>query len=302
MAPPTPAPQELADLYDPKTVVLPASFGDSLADKPRVYQRMRQMLWNQLGEEEVREGIAHYWALCSMQDLFFGELLQALDATGQKDDTMVVFAGDHGDFCYAHGLCSLGIPSFREVYNVPAVIRWPAGIENPGRAVDEFVSLADFAPTFLDLAGREPEDRLTGRSLSPFLFDEPAADWPDHWCSQSNGNEVYFTQRIVQTKEHKYVANWFDFDEMYDLASDPHEMHNLAFPGPDRLVAGRAAPVSSAGACSPWPHLSPELEATRRDLLKRMWRFAYREEDTIFNAFAPVALAAYGPMIAFDKA
>jgi len=292
----TAVPRQLADLYDPDRIELPENFHDPMLDKPRVYQRMRNMLWGQLTEGEARHGLAHYYALCSMQDYYLGLLLDALDKTGQADDTLVVFLADHGDLGYQHGLADLGIPAFRPMYHIPAVMRWPRGIEQPGRVADEFVSIADFAPTFVELADRQPSDRLTGRSLLPFLCGQDPTDSPDFWCTQTKGNETYFTQRIVQTRRWKYVVNWFDFDEMYDLENDPHELRNLAFP-----AEGCSPPVDADGRTqsatfTPWPHLSPELEAVRRDLLARLWRFAQREAAIIFAAFPPVAMPPSGPL------
>jgi len=297
MGPSTPVPADIANLYNPKDVSLPASFGDMMHDKPRVYQRMRFQIWGQLTEDEVRESIAHYWALCTLQDRYLGEILSALESTGQAEDTLVVFLADHGDYLFAHGLRCLGIPSFREVYNIPVVMRWPRGIRNPGRNVSAFISLADLAPTFLELAGCTSEDRLTGRSMVFFLQDETPADWCDAWYSQTKGNEVYYTQRIVQTARWKYVCNWFDFDELYDLQADPHEMTNLAFPVEIPSSMGKITPQTTSRAFTPWPPLSSHLESVRRELLSRMWRFARRENDIIFNAYPPVALSPYGPVV-----
>lgn len=295
MGPSTDVPADIAELYDPKDVSLPASFWDMMNDKPRVYQRMRYQIWGQLTEEEVRESIAHYWAVCTLQDRYLGDILSALDATGQSDNTLMLFLSDHGDYMFAHGLRCLGIPSFREVYHVPAIMRWPRGIANPGREVDEFLSHADFAPTFLELADCSPKDRLTGQSLVSFLMDETPEDWPDAWYSQTKGNEVYYTQRIVQTKKWKYVCNWFDFDELYDLEADPHEMVNLAFPSGFPTEPVSASEVTSQ-SFSPWPPLPLHLDEVRRKLLGKMWRFARSENDIIFNGYPPVALAPYGPV------
>jgi len=294
-------PAELLDLYDPREIPLPASFNDTLSDKPRIYQRMRRQLWDQLTEEEAREVLAGYWALCSLQDRYLGDILAALDASGQAENTLVVLVSDHGEFGFAHGLLEIGIPSFREVYHVPAILRWPRGIHAPGRTVDEFVSLADFAPTFLELAGCAADVRFTGRSLAPFLRGEKPDAWPDAWYSQTKGNEVYYTQRIVQTRDYKYVCNWFDFDEMYDLRADPHELVNIAFP--KDLLPSRGTGETTRGRYTPWPHLPPEVESVRQGLLARMWQFARREEDIIFNGYLPVALAPYGPLVGLtDKA
>jgi arylsulfatase A-like enzyme len=262
-------PEKFVKLYDPAEIPLPASYRDTLKDKPRIYQRHRRQLWDQLSEAEVRESIAHYYAYCTMEDAMFGELLDALDATGQADNTLVIFLSDHGDYCGDHGLYLKGIPAFREAYHVPCIMRWPAGIVEPNREVDAFVSLADFAPTFLALAGIDDPHYRTGQSLLPFLHNEPPRDWRDAQHTQCNGVELYYTQRSVTTKEFKYVYNGFDFDEFYDLRTDPHELVNVA----DR----------------------PEYQEAKQALVRKMWQFAAQEEDIIFNPYGTVALAPWGP-------
>lgn len=262
-------PERYVKRYDPSQIELPASYRDTLEDKPRIVQRQRRQLWDQLSEDEIRDAIAHYWAYCTMMDDLFGEVLAALDATGQADDTLVIFMSDHGDYMGAHGLFLKGVAAFREAYHVPCIMRWPKGIANPGRVVEDFISLADFAPTFLELGGASAPGDLTGRSLVPFLHDSPPTDWPDAIYSQFNGVELYYTQRSVATQTHKYVYNGFDFDELYDLAADPHEMVNLAD--------------------------NPAYAHIKHDLVQRMWRFAAREADMIFNPYGTVALAPWGP-------
>ncbi len=79
-------------------------------------------------------------------DDMFGKIMRKLDDSGRRDDTLVLYVSDHGDYCGDHGLFAKGVPSFRGAYNVPAVIRWPNGIKSSGRRIGKFVSLADFAP------------------------------------------------------------------------------------------------------------------------------------------------------------
>lgn len=267
-------PEKFVRMYDPATIPLPASYADTLEDKPRLYQRQRRQLWDQLSEDEVRESIAHYWAYCTLEDTLLGEVLDALDASGQAADTLVIFLSDHGDYCGDHGLYLKGAPAFREAYHVPCIMRWPNGIVNPCRTVDEFITLADFAPTFLELGAVDGSEPMTGRSLAPFLRDETPAAWPDAVHTQFNGVELYYTQRSVTTKEHKYVYNGFDFDELYDLRIDPHEMVN------------RAA--------------DPAYGEIKRKLVRKMWEFAAREQDMIFNPYGTVALAPWGPADALE--
>jgi arylsulfatase A-like enzyme len=265
--------QQYLDLYDLDDVPLPPSYADDLADKPAIYRRMRDMTFGQLSEREVREAIRHFWAYCSYLDDLFGRLLYTLEKTGQRDNTLVLYCSDHGDYCGEHGLFAKGIPSFRGAYHVPAVVRWPTFVEDPGRRVDELVSLADFAPTFLEVAELTAGRSFTGASLVPFLRGETPTGWRDELHTQCNGVELYYTQRSVMTKEFKYVFNGFDWDELYDLRADPNEMKNLAH--------------------------DPAYEAITRNLCRRMWQFAYQEDDTVINPYITVGLAPYGPAEAF---
>jgi arylsulfatase A-like enzyme len=268
-------PQRFIDLYNLDEVPLPPNFSDTLEDKPRLYRRMRRMRWGQLSERETRDAIRHFWAYCSYLDDLFGKVLSALDATGQADNTLVLYCSDHGDYCGDHGLFSKGIPCFRGAYHVPAVMRWPSGIKNPNRRVDEFVSVADIAPTFLELAGVQTDRYFTGMSLVPFLRAEKPSEWRDEIHTQCDGVELYVTQRSVMTKEYKYVFNGFDEDELYDLTKDPHEMHNLAD--------------------------DPEYDAIKREMCGRLWRFARKEKDRTHSSYITVGIAPYGPADAFRE-
>lgn len=290
-------PKHFVDMYDLKSIELPPNFRDTLEDKPRIYQRMRYQYWAQLSDEEVRQSILHYWAKTTMQDALFGFLLDTLEQTGQSENTMVVYLSDHGDYAAAHGLWAKGVPSFREGYNIPTVIRWPRGIANPGRQVDAFVSTTDFAPTFLEAAGiPSSEYQMSGASLLPWLQGNSPDDWRDAIFGQLNGVELYYTQRIVMTKDYKYVYNGFDYDELYDLKHDPHEMVNLAFPDVKQSRAMvEQGKGHSYGNDVAWPPLHSGLADIRRDLLKRMWKFAQTHKDQIFNPYITVAMAPYGP-------
>jgi arylsulfatase A-like enzyme len=291
---PNPAvPEDILALYDIDDIAPPASFADDLTDKPNVYRRMRSQYWDQLSEEEVRRAMAQYWANCTLQDRYVEEILTALDETGQADDTLVVFLSDHGERNFAHGMQGMATASFREGYEVPLMMRWPAGIRNTGRHVDAFVNISDVLPTLLEVAGLPVPDGLTGRSLMPFLHGETPADWRDDWCSQNDGHEIPIAQRAVTTRQWKYVYNAFDFDELYDLEADPDEMINLAHPD-------RWADVPAPDLVGPWPPLPRELDDVRKEMLIRLWRFALKENDNIFNGYLASSLVPYGPMIALE--
>ncbi|MCJ7701889.1 MAG: sulfatase-like hydrolase/transferase [Anaerolineales bacterium] len=268
-------PQKYLDLYDLQEVPLPASYSDDMVGKPGIYQRMRNQIFGQLSDKESRDAIRHFWAYCTYLDDLFGQILEALDKSGQQENTLVLYCADHGDYCGEHGLFTKGIPCFRGAYHLPAIIRWPQGITDPGRQVDAFVSLADFAPTFLEVAGLPPDRNFTGASLLPFLHGRVPDNWRDDIHTQCNGVELYYTQRSVTTKDFKYTFNGFDFDELYDLRVDPDEMNNLVD--------------------------DPEYEAVKGEMCARMWRFAYQEADSAINPYITVGLAPYGPAEAFRE-
>ena len=134
------------------------------------------------------------------------------------------------------------------------------------------VSLADFAPTFVQASGEPVPHYGAGRSLVPFLRDAPPASWRQEMCGQVNGVESYFTQRSIWTKDLKYVYNPFDYDELYDLRKDPDEMVNLSD--------------------------SPVYRDAKLDLVRRMWRFAHEQDDglAISGTYITVSLAPEGPI------
>ena len=271
------APKKYLDLYDLADVRLPESFADEMGDKPRYYQKLRKMHFAPLGERKTRDAMRHFWAMCTYLDDLFGRLLCTLDETGQANDTVVLYLSDHGDYNGDHGLFHKGVPCFRGAYHVPAVVRWPAGLRHPGRAVDELVSLADFAPTFLDLAGVRADRYFTGRSLMPFLCGETPEGWRDFLCTQCDGVENYFTQRSIWTRDYKYTYNGFDYDEFYDLRKDPHEMVNRFEEAQYREVI--------------------------HDLTRKMWRFAYEEADHLGSSghYVTISTAPWGPIEAFKE-
>lgn len=262
-------PEEFAVMYNPDTIELPPNYEDDMLDKPRIYQRMRKV-FSQLSEQEVKESIAHYWGYCTMVDRMFGEVVDALEHNGQLDNTMIVFVSDHGEHAGAHGLYCKGISTFDEGYRVPFIISSPKLVHNPNRAVEEFVTLMDVAPTLIELTGSKPLTKCSGHSLVPFLNDEMPETWRDSIYTQCNGTELYYINRMVRTKAYKFVYNPTDFDELYHLEEDPHELVNIA----DR----------------------PGNELIVKEMYAKMWSHAFQSEDNCFVQYIPVTTGEYGPV------
>jgi arylsulfatase A-like enzyme len=269
------APRRFLDLYKDAKIELPRSFSDDLTDKPNFYRRTRQ-LFDQLSEQEQREALRHYYAFCSFEDDLFGRVLNALQATGQAENTIVMFCSDHGDYAAEHGLWCKGVPCFRGAYHVPMIVRWPKQIVRPGRNVDALVSLADVAPTLLDAAGIGCTRAMAGKTLIPFLRDDPPGHWRDALFTQTNGNELYGIQRSIFTKDFKFVYNGFDFDELYDLRHDPDEMRNLAD--------------------------DPRHKDLMLQMMRRIWEFSHETGDLCTNSYIMVRFPQCGPAVVFQNA
>ncbi|MDL2233110.1 sulfatase-like hydrolase/transferase [Ruminococcaceae bacterium OttesenSCG-928-L11] len=267
-------PQRFLDLYPEDSLPLPDTFDDAMEDKPALYRRTRSR-YSQLTREEHRESVRRFYAFCSYEDYLFGQVMDALEASGRKENTLVLYCSDHGDYVGEHGLWAKGLPCFRGAYDICSMAGG-AGITNPDRDCAAPVSLADWAPTFLELAGIEVERTFAGRSLVPFLQGREPADWREDCFTQTNGNEVYGIQRAVWNRKWKYVFNSFDFDELYDLERDPGELHNLIYrPDPEN---SDYAPVV-------------------KEMCHKLWRFAWETHDNCVNPYIMTALAPFGPGI-----
>lgn len=275
-------PRNFLDWY-PDLPPLPDSFADPMTDKPALYRRIRDV-FDQLSEREHREALRHYLAFCSYEDYLFGQVLAALEASGQAENTVVIFLSDHGDYTAEHGLWCKGLPVFDPAYHIPAAVRMPGA--KGGHEVHALVSLADFAPTILELAGLPTENYgFPGASLVPFLKGEVPDVWRDALFFQTNGNEIYANQRMIRTSRWKLVRNSFDYDELYDLQEDPDEMHNLL----------ASACVSRGGSRVP-----EEYKTLVRELYRKMWTFNLDNDDAMLNEYIFTALAQYGPRVAFN--
>jgi arylsulfatase A-like enzyme len=264
-------PRSFLDWYNDQEVQLPESFDDPMADKPALYRRTRQV-FSQLTREEHCDALRHYLAFCSYEDSLFGNLLATLKEANAYEETLVIFVSDHGDYAGDHGLWCKGLPAFLSAYHIPAVVKMPGHGGPRGVVCDALVSLADFGPTLSDVAGLPVRDDVFGTSLLPFLVGEPSAPRRESLVFQTNGNEIYGIQRSVLTDDWRFVFNGFDFDELYDMRSDPDQMVNLA--------------------------MRPEFRPVVHEMYRLLWNFALTHGDHLVNDYIFTALADFGPAIA----
>ena len=218
--------REYYERYASAEIAKPASFDDDLRGKPNVLRRM-QRVWDELTWDDFAEATRCFYAVCTGIDAQVGRVLDALERTGQADNTVIVYLVDHGDLMGAHRLLTKGITPYEEVYNIPLIVRDPASRAS-GADCDRIVSLGDVCPTVLERAGLDPFELGHFRSLVPLLSDPTGLGWTDEAYAEFHGQRYFYTQRILWRDRLKYVMNAYDFDEMYDLAADPAELRNVA--------------------------------------------------------------------------
>ena len=164
-----------------------------------------------------------------------GRLFEALERSGQLDDTVILFLGDNGFFFGEHGIGPDRRFPYEEGIRSPLVMRYPRKIE-AGSRHRELVILQDLAPTLIELARGRPGAHIQGRSLLPLLAGR-ARGWRksiliEYWAENAYPWLVGMTYRAVRTARHKYIkwvnrARNGELDELYDLDRDPYEIDNV---------------------------------------------------------------------------
>ena len=171
--------------------------------------------------------IAAYWGYCTYIDNEIGRIINYLKESNIYDDTVIIFSTDHGDMIGSHRLFNKGFQMYEETHRIPLIIRDPDQAKK-GVEIDSFVSHVDLFDTINYFAGVQVNSRTDGFSLMD-LINHKINSPRDSIFSEFHGYEPCLTSiRMVRTKQWKYVYNPFSIDELYDLESDPHEIHNLA--------------------------------------------------------------------------
>jgi len=160
-----------------------------------------------------------------------GRVLDYLDHSGLAENTLVVYTSDQGFYLGEHGWYDKRF-MYEESLAMPLVVRYPAALPS-GRVSDSLALNLDFAPTLLDYAGVAVPSEMQGRSLRPLLDGPPPADWRRaiyyHYYEFPHGWHDVRTHYGVRTDRYKLIRFYGDesFWELYDLATDPNELHNL---------------------------------------------------------------------------
>ena len=235
---PNVVPSPYYDSFDPNRIKLPANFASP--PEARFAQEISRRIVTDAGDQgeaALRELLRIYAGCVRLVDDQIGRVLDALNQTGRADDTLIVFAADHGDMAGGHGMFWKSTSSFYdEIARIPFLISYPKYIK-PGRS-QLAVSLVDIMPTLLDFAGQPVPQGAQGQSLAPYLLGQrdPASARAYSFCERVHANPEHRRQVaagtpssfMVRGQGWKYVTYPDGEEFFYHLAQDPGETQNLA--------------------------------------------------------------------------
>ena len=224
-------PEPWDSMCDLDDVPLPDNYDAPLEDKPRFqWDNARTYVRDVWSRDEVRDYIRRYWGYVSYIDAQIERVLNALDTNGQAENTIVMFVSDHGDMVGQFGMVyKLTYCGYDTLMKVPCLVRWPGRIE-AGSVNTSLNSSVDVMPTLLDLAGVDIPEGVDGESIGGILRGERDVAREEIFTDLMNRGVM------LRQGSWKFVLNWKplgggvrDLDELYNLADDPQEEHNLAY-------------------------------------------------------------------------
>jgi choline-sulfatase len=177
-----------------------------------------------------------YYRLIEKVDAEIGKVLDALQAAGLEDNTLIVFTADHGECAGAHGFNQKTV-LYEEAARVPLIVSAPG--QRVARLSNKFANTGtDILPTMFDFTQVARPAKLTGLSLRPLVNDEPVSVWRDDVVVENNmsqtfpvdGNVPTTEGRMIRTDRYKYCvyAHGQTRESLIDLGKDPGEMTDLA--------------------------------------------------------------------------
>lgn len=218
-------PRDEPDLYDPEAIALPDTPEEALDTKPlerKLYMQARGSLAK--SDDTLRYALSMYYSMVTLMDRNVGRLIQALDDTGQRENTVVLVLSDHGDFMGNHRCVGKGLSVDHSLIHVPLILNCPSRFAT--RTVHGLVESIDVFPTLTELAGVEAPPLLQGRSLLPLALGRTTEGKAFAFSEEFYGVGPHFF--AVRDREYKLTVSSTGVEELYHIASDPWEWHNLA--------------------------------------------------------------------------
>jgi arylsulfatase A-like enzyme len=192
--------------------------------------------------ETMQRHLALYYGMLSLMDREIGRILATLDELGLAEDTLVVFTTDHGHFLGQHGLMAKGAFHYEDLVRVPFLVRWPGRVP-AARVSHTLQSTVDLAPTFLSAAGLPVPGLMQGYDQLPVWLEGQDALLSAPPSGRAQGAHVGPRDHVIVENRHQptrlHLRTYIDqrykltvyrdgaHGELFDLAEDPDEVHNL---------------------------------------------------------------------------
>ncbi|MGD8240412.1 MAG: sulfatase-like hydrolase/transferase, partial [Armatimonadota bacterium] len=218
-------PEPYHRFYDPREVPRPIGSADMLEDRDWTLRlRPHNFGWDTLSAEAIQVSRAHYYGCVTFQDKQIGRLLDFLEQAGLRENTIVIYTGDHGDMLGDFGVffkSNFCNGSVRIPMMISAPGQIPEGEERP-----HLVSLVDLLPTLTAMCDCPLSAAVHGDDLTPILEDGNAAgrELLVSQCRPSPDQAYMVTDgrwKYIYTEAHAT-------EELYDQEEDPQELVNLA--------------------------------------------------------------------------
>ncbi|HMJ04444.1 MAG TPA: sulfatase-like hydrolase/transferase, partial [Conexibacter sp.] len=258
-SPATPAPQD-RNRFATVTAPRDASFDEAdMLDKPAWLRGHRPLAAREI--ERIDQTFRQRVRAVQAVDRMVGRLQRRLRAAGVARNTYVVFSSDNGFHQGQHRLAPGKLTAYDPDVRVPLVVSGP-GVP-AGRTVDAMTENTDLCPTFAELAGAPAPPTADGRSLVPLLRGEPVDDWRDAVLIEHRGNVSGVndpdlppagsgnppTYEALRSQDALYVEYADGERELYDLASDPFQLRNLAREAPPERLARFSGALAMMASC-----------------------------------------------------
>ena len=176
----------------------------------------------------LRHLIAEYYGLTTWVDDTVGRLMESLERTGLREDTIVLFTSDHGDNLGSHGLVQKGSPNDESI-RVPYILCGPIPDGAPSVIDTHVPSLVDVAPTLLDICGVRAPITMDGTSMAPVLAGNPEkVDRTWSITETGRGTAVRTPGRLFCVPKDGERRLGEEPIFLYDTARDPYQMDNMA--------------------------------------------------------------------------
>lgn len=220
-------PKEYSDMYADFEFPASSNEEDSLAHKPA-----EQRIWagKHLDEKPGPIVAKQYFGAHTFIDAEIGRLLDQIEKSAPN--AMVIYTVDHGTFLGSHRLQDKGAAMYDEITRVPFIVRWP-GHTPPSTVNRNLASHIDLSGTIMEYFGFDVPRTLEGESMLKAFKDVHAKtrdaaylEWGRYEVDH-DGFGAYQPIRCICNGRYKLAIHLVTSDELYDLETDPGEMHNL---------------------------------------------------------------------------